>query len=502
MAGSREVKAGKAYVEVALRNKLQAGLKRAAAQLRTFGTMANTIGSRLVAVGSAAAVPFVLATRVFTGFADKMSEVRAITGASAGEFERLTATAKQLGATTSFSASQVADAMKFLGMAGYNTEQILAGVPAVLNLARAGAVDLGMAADIASDVGSAFGLAADEIGRIADVMAKTATSANTNIEMMGETLKYAAPLANAAGQSLEETAAAIGVLGNNGIKASMAGTDLAMVFKKVGAEGRAAMEKVGVQTVDATGKVRSVIDIMQDLGRATAKMTDAQRLEFFSRTFGRAAKSAFILAKRRRFSDGSAEQTTGCGWIRRKDGRPDGRQHRWLVSATVFRSRRAGHRCGRGVLSPTISKIADRITGAIGSISKFVRENQQLIVTVGLVTAGLTAAGIALLGIGGIATAVSAGISGLATVLGAVFSPVGLIVAGVLAVVGPAAVAIWKLTGAGAALVPVFRTALQILKRITSALASGDLRQAGRLAITGLKAMWLEGMNALLTIVA
>jgi hypothetical protein len=150
-------------------------------------------------------------------------------------------------------------------------------------------------------------------------------------------------------------------------------------------------------------------------------------------------------------------------------------------------------------LSPTISKIADRITGAVGSISKFAQENQQLIVTVGAVTAGLTAAGVALLGIGGVATAVSAGISGLATVLGAVFSPVGLIVAGVLAVVGPAAVAIWKLTGAGAALAPVFRTALQILKRITSALASGDLRQAGRLAITGLKAMWLEGMNALLT---
>jgi hypothetical protein len=118
MAGSREVRAGKAFVEITLRDKLQAGLKRASAKLRAFGTMANTIGSRLAAMGTAAVVPFALATRVFTGFADKMSEVRAITGASAAEFEKLGATAKQLGATTSFSASQVADAMKFLGMAG------------------------------------------------------------------------------------------------------------------------------------------------------------------------------------------------------------------------------------------------------------------------------------------------------------------------------------------------------------------------------------------------
>jgi TP901 family phage tail tape measure protein len=142
-----------------------------------------------------------------------------------------------------------------------------------------------MAADIASDVGSAFGLAADQIGHIADVMSVTASSANTSIEMMGQTLKFAAPLAKAAGQSLEDTAAAIGALGNSGIKASMAGTDLALIMKKMGNEARTALGKMGVQSVDAEGNVRSVLEVMKDLGAATKGLSEADRLKFFSETF-------------------------------------------------------------------------------------------------------------------------------------------------------------------------------------------------------------------------
>ncbi len=284
MPTAQGIKAGKAYVELGVSNaKLVRGLRSAERKLKAFGSSVRGIGSKLVGLGSLLASPLAASVKIFAGFADKMAEVRAVTAASTDQFAKLEATAKDLGATTSFTASQVSEAMKFLGMAGFNTEGILAGIPAVLNLARSGAIDLGIAADIASDVGSAFGMAADQIGHIADVLAQTSSSANTNIQMMGESLKYAGSIAKAAGQSLEDTAAAIGALGNSGIKASSAGTDLALILKKIGGEARGALSKLGVQSVDAEGNIRSVLDVMKDLGQATSAMSDSQRLQFLAR---------------------------------------------------------------------------------------------------------------------------------------------------------------------------------------------------------------------------
>ena len=167
MPTAQAIRVSRAYVELfADDSKLVRGLKRAQTKLKAFGAGIKSFGTRLLSVGTVAAAPFAASLSIFSKFADKMAEVRAVTGANDEEFAKLETTAKKLGSTTSFTASQAADGMKYLGMAGFKTEQILAGIPAVLNLARAGAIDLGVASDIASDVGSAFGLAADQIGHI------------------------------------------------------------------------------------------------------------------------------------------------------------------------------------------------------------------------------------------------------------------------------------------------------------------------------------------------
>ncbi|MDR1290099.1 MAG: phage tail tape measure protein, partial [Planctomycetaceae bacterium] len=170
---------------------------------------------------------------VFMSFDYNMSKVQAITGATAEQIAELREQAKLLGKTTFFTASQVADAQKFLAMAGFDPEKIKAALPNILNLALAGDMDIGMAADIATNISTPFKIAAQDLNRVNDVLAAVASSSNTNVLEMGQAFKYAAPAASAAGQSIEELGAAFAVLANNGLKADMAGTSVRMMLIKL-----------------------------------------------------------------------------------------------------------------------------------------------------------------------------------------------------------------------------------------------------------------------------
>ncbi len=515
MPTAQGIRAGRAYVELfANDTKLVRGLRSAERKLKAFGMGVRQVGTKLAGLGGLLAAPLAASVKIFAGFSDKMSEVRAVTGANETEFAKLEATAKKLGATTSFTASQVADGMKYLGMAGFKTEQILAGIPAVLNLARAGAIDLGVAADIASDVGSAFGLAADKIAHIADVMAVTASSANTNIEMMGETLKYAAPLAKAAGQSLEDTAAAIGVLGNSGIKASSAGTDLAMILKKMGGDAQTALSKMGVESVDAEGNMRSVLDVMKDLGKATKGLTESQRLKFFADNFDRAAKSAIILA------DGGQSMDD----LRAKIGKADGAAAD--MAATMddnvggafrqFMSAIEGIAIAIGdSLAPTIREWAGGLTNLAGMITRVVSENRDLFASIAkgvaiaiAIGGAMVAVGAAISGVGAVMGMAASAITAVGTVLGtigtlltALLSPIGLVVAAV------GGLAAWFLTATdagsqalswlGKQFEELKNTALAAWKGIGEALAAGNLSLAAKILWLSLKMEWKKGVHAL-----
>jgi TP901 family phage tail tape measure protein len=235
---------------------------------------------------------------VFSSFEMGMSKVKAITGATADEVSRLREQAKELGKTTFFTASQVADAQKFLAMAGFNPKQILNAIPDVLNLSLAGDMDLGMAADIATNISTPFKVAAEDLARINDVLAKSATTSNTNVLELGQAFKYVAPAAAAAGQSLEECGAAMSILANNGIKADMAGTSMRMMLIKLADAGiqEKLKEQFNIDVTDVTGKMRPLLSILNELSIATSNMGQTAQMSVFYDIFEqRAGTSAVVL---------------------------------------------------------------------------------------------------------------------------------------------------------------------------------------------------------------
>lgn len=233
----------------------------------------------------------------FNNFATGMSNVKALSGATEEEFIRLSDTAEKLGATTKYTAAEASEGMKYLAMAGWNTNQIIDAMPGLLNLAAAGATDLSTAADIVSDVMTAMGMEASEASRAADVFAKTATATNTSIEGLGATMKYAAPIANSFGLSLEDVSAAAGLMANAGIKGEMAGTALRgslLRMAKPTSDMQKAMSSLGISFTDSTGKMKSMGQIVKMLETSFQGMSEADKLANAQILFGTEAASAWL----------------------------------------------------------------------------------------------------------------------------------------------------------------------------------------------------------------
>lgn len=223
-----------------------------------------------------------LAVKTSADFEQTMARVGAVSNATGEELAALTAQARELGATTRFTASQAAEAQAFLSMAGFKPSQTLAAMPSTLNLASAAMLDMGRAADITSNILTGFGMRVDELGHVNDVLVKAFTSSNTDLNQLGDAMKYVAPVAKGAGQSIEDIAAAIGALGNAGIQGSMAGTTLRKTISSLVAPTTAAakiLKDLGVSTKDSTGAMRPLLDIIGDLADAGAET--GQIMEIF-----------------------------------------------------------------------------------------------------------------------------------------------------------------------------------------------------------------------------
>ncbi len=274
-------------------------LGRLVSDVMKLGSSIPMLGKVAIAIGLIAGASYLAVKAVspmvaqYASFDDTMRQVGAVTHATKLEFTALTNTALRLGAETSFTAKEAADGMRYLGMAGFTTKQILQGIPGVMNLARAGAVDMGVAADVATNIGSAFGHTADEIGYVGDVMTVAFTGSNTDVRMMADTMKYAGSVARTAGQSLESVSVAAGVLANNGIQGTLAGTDLKNLMVDL-----ARNETIfGVATADANGEMRDMLDVMKDIGAVTANWSEQEKTSKFFEVFGeRSSKSAMQLA--------------------------------------------------------------------------------------------------------------------------------------------------------------------------------------------------------------
>jgi len=256
-------------------------ISRGERSLTRFGDMAIKAGKSLskfvtlpiLGIGAAS-------IKTAADFEASMLKVKAISGATEEQFKQLTDQARELGATTQFSASEAAEAMNFLAMAGFDTVKIMEAMPSVLNLAAASSVDLGTSADIVTNIMSGFNLTADELAGTVDILTKQFTSSNTDLSQLGNAFKFVGPVAQAFGLSIEETSAALGILSDAGIQGSAAGTGLRRVLSTLGSEA----DKLGIKTLTAEGKLRPLNQIIADIQERG--ITAAESMEIFGERGG------------------------------------------------------------------------------------------------------------------------------------------------------------------------------------------------------------------------
>ena len=273
-----------------LDDRLTPVLAKASANLQSAGTKLKALGGSMQATGStmtmgltAPIVGMGAAVAVaFGSFEKSMNRVRALTGATGQDFDALKAQAKELGKTTSFSASEAADAMGFLAMAGFKTSEVIGAMPGVLELAAAAQMDLASAADITSNIMTGYGQTTEDLARTNNILVQAMTTANVDLRMLGESMKYVGPVAKSAGVSFEEATATIALFGNAGIQGSMAGTALrGAISKLLNPTSKAAkeMRTLGINALDTEGNLRPMSDIVQQLGERGT--TTAQMMTIF-----------------------------------------------------------------------------------------------------------------------------------------------------------------------------------------------------------------------------
>lgn len=237
-------------------------------KIASIGNGIKNIGSALTPISMAASGAIAGSVKVFSDFESQMSRVKAISGATGDEFESLSQKAREMGASTKYTATESGEAFEYMAMAGWKSEQMLEGIAPVMNLAAASGEELGTVSDIVTDALTAFGLQAQDAARFTDVLAATATNANTNVGMMGESFKYAAPVAGSLGYSIEDVSLALGLMANNGIKADMAGTALRNMLQRMAKptkESAAAMDRLGVYLTDDEEQMLSLRQILDQL---------------------------------------------------------------------------------------------------------------------------------------------------------------------------------------------------------------------------------------------
>lgn len=266
-------------------------------QLKNVGGNIESAGKKLLPVTATVTALGTASVKTAADFEAAMSKVAAVSGASASEMEALTEKAREMGSKTKFSASEAAEAMNYMAMAGWKTEDMLSGIEGVMNLAAASGEDLATTSDIVTDALTAFGLTAQDSGHFADVLAAASSNANTNVSMMGETFKYCAPIAGSLGFSVEDTAEAIGLMANAGIKSTQAGTSLRTIMTNLSGEVKICGDSIGevtIATSNADGSMRDLSDILADCRIAFAGLSESEKVAAAESLVGKNAMSGFL----------------------------------------------------------------------------------------------------------------------------------------------------------------------------------------------------------------
>lgn len=358
-------------------------------KLKTIGKNMSDFGGKLTTHVSLPLMGIgVLASKIGMDFESEMSKVKAISGATGEDFVKLKNIAEEMGAKTKFSATQSAEGLEYMAMAGWKTDEMLAGLPPILNLATAAGTDLGRTSDIVTDALTAFGLKAKDAGMFSDVLAVASSNANTNVEMMGATFQYAAPVAGALGYSVQDTALAIGLMANAGIKAEKAGTALrGGLTNLVNPTDKMAevMDKYKISITEADGTMKPFRQLIIELREKLGGLDEATQASAVANIFGKEAMSGWLAVING--SDEDLNKLTSaidnCEGATAKMA--ETMQDNAKGSITEMKSALEG--AGIKVfeaLAPHITNIANKVSELANRFSELSPETQEMIVKMGL----------------------------------------------------------------------------------------------------------------------
>jgi TP901 family phage tail tape measure protein len=291
LAGLRSAQSEADTASKNIATKIGNNLSSAGKSLTSAGsTLTKSVTVPIVGAGTAV-------VKLSSDFESAMSKVSAISGATGSDLDALNQKAQEMGAKTKFSATESAEAFTYMAMAGWKTEDMLQGIDGIMALAAADGLDLATTSDIVTDALTAFGLSASDSGHFADVLAKAASNANTNVTLLGESFKYAAPVAGALGYSAEDTAIALGLMANAGIKGSQGGTALRSSLSRLikpTDDAAALMEKYGLSMTNADGSMKSLGQVMDMLRNNMGDLTEAEQAQAAATLFGQEAMSGML----------------------------------------------------------------------------------------------------------------------------------------------------------------------------------------------------------------
>jgi TP901 family phage tail tape measure protein len=454
--------------EAATTNTALSKIDVAGQKMETVGNSIAGAGKKMMGVTTVIGGVGVAAVKTAADFDSAMSQVVAVSGATGKDFDALRNKAREMGAKTKFSATEAAEAMNYMAMAGWKTEDMLDGIEGVMNLAAASGEDLATTSDIVTDALTAFGLSAKDSGHFADILAAASSNANTNVSMMGETFKYCAPIAGALGFSAEDTAEAIGLMANAGIKSSQAGTALRTIMNNLAGDVKISGKAIGdvtIATTNADGSMRDLSDILADCRSAFGNLTESEKAQAAESLVGKNAMSGFLAL----MNAGQGDIDKLSSAIDNCDGSAEKMamtmQDNLAGQLTILKSQLQELAISFGdILMPAIRSIVSKLQGFVDKLNGMDEGTKRTIVTIVLLVASIgpllviigtaiSKIGVAMQGFVKLANGISklkiaiqggTGVLGkLGAALGGISAPVLAVVA-VIAVLVAAFVHLWK----------------------------------------------------------
>ncbi|QDV55479.1 phage tail tape measure protein [Rosistilla oblonga] len=421
-----KVKAGEAYVEVGVRNRIAQGAKGVQQSLDQMSRRVAANGSLLGAVGLAMSAPFAYAANTFAGFDDAMRAVGGVTRATTADLAAMTDVARELGRTTSFSATEVAGLMVELGRAGFSPSQINDMTGAVLALSRATGTDATLSAGFMAASIRQFGLEATDAARVADSLAAAANGSFNSVEALGEALKYAGPVAADLGYSLEETLAVLGTLGNIGIQGSMAGTTLKRLSITVAAEAQKLEGIFGTSFRNMDGSAMGLVDTLGEIARATNGLDDTERVSKLNEAFGLLGiTGASAIGKTAAETDKLLATLQAAGGVAAKTAADMdaglGGAFRNFASAAEGAKNAIGE-----AFAPELQSVTKILTDALGGVTGWVEGNKEIVTVMAASGVGAIALGGGFLGVAAAAQVASVGIGVAMSTTAAIGSAFGV----------------------------------------------------------------------------